>query len=83
MKKLYAFLVLAFTVVAGNAQIVTIPDANFKAKLLSADTTNQIAKDLSDNYFKIDANNDGEIQESEASQVSYLSIFQSNIHDIY
>ena len=83
MKKLYTFLVLAFTVVVGNAQIVSIPDANLKAKLLAADTTNQIAKDLSDNYFKIDANNDGEIQESEASQVSYLSISQSNIHDIY
>ena len=28
-----------------------IPDANFKAKLLQADISNQIAKDLNNNYF--------------------------------
>ncbi len=72
MKKLL-FLLLFITGTI-NAQIVDIPDVNFKAKLLDADANNTIAKDLSGNYFKIDANNDGEIQESEALTVSYINV---------
>lgn len=60
-----------------QAQIVNIPDANFKAKLLSANTTNQIAMNSQFQYFKIDANNDGEIQVSEASEVHLLNINNS------
>ena len=67
---LFFFIIITVS----NAQIVNIPDANFKTKLLQADATNTIAKDLSDNYFKIDANSDGEIQETEALQVSYLNV---------
>ena len=74
MKKFYTFLILAFTVVVSNAQIVSIPDANFKAKLLSSTTSNQVAKNLAGVFFKIDANSDGEIQVSEALQVSYIDI---------
>ncbi len=62
-----------------NAQIVTIPNANFKAKLLAASTSNQIAKNLVGTYFKIDANNNGQIEVSEASQVSYLNVSTSTI----
>ncbi len=66
MKKIY-FLLLAFSFfTTANSQIVNIPDANFKAKLLTANTTNTIAKNLFKNYIKIDVNNDGQIQESEA-----------------
>ncbi|MCB9201801.1 MAG: T9SS type A sorting domain-containing protein [Flavobacteriales bacterium] len=61
------------------SQIVNIPDANFKAKLLEADTTNDIAKDLAGNYTKIDINNDGEIQVIEAENISELNISSSNI----
>ncbi|MCL9805388.1 T9SS type A sorting domain-containing protein [Flavobacterium amniphilum] len=74
MKKIY-FLLLAlslFTTV--NAQIINFPDANFKTKLLASAPNNAIAKDLAGNYFNIDANNDGEIQVSEALNVSYLMI---------
>ncbi len=45
MKKLYALLIVTLIGFVGKAQIVTIPDANFKAKLLS---------------LGIDTNNDGE-----------------------
>ncbi len=62
-----------------NAQIITIPDANFKAKLLQSNQTNVIAKDLNSNYFKIDSNNNGEIELSEALNVSYLDLKDSNI----
>ena len=69
MKKLY-FLLIAFSFfTTANAQIVNIPDANFKAKLSEANTTNSIAS-----YYKIDANNDGEIQESEVLYISRLNL---------
>jgi hypothetical protein len=71
MKTLFSFFLL-FGVLL-QAQVVNIPDPLFKAKLLEADTTNEIAKDLSGNFFKIDANSDGEIQVSEAEMVSYLN----------
>jgi len=72
MKKTLLLLLLLTTFC--NAQIVTIPDAIFKAKLLSADVTTTVAKNLSGAYFKIDANNDGQIQQSEALEVSYLDL---------
>jgi Secretion system C-terminal sorting domain len=77
MKKTYFLLLALCFFTTANAQIVNIPDANFKAKLLEASSSNKTAKDLSGNYFKIDANNDGQIQESEASQVSYLNLNNS------
>jgi Leucine-rich repeat (LRR) protein len=89
MKKIYFLLIALCFFATTKAQIVNIPDANFKARLLEStsipsSTTNgyYVAKDLAGNYFKIDANNDGEIQESEALQVSYLyvsSVFGSKI----
>ena len=73
MKIKFLLLLIVYTSIC-NAQIINIPDANFKIKLLGANTTNLIAKDLSGNYFKIDANNDGEIQQSEANNVSELNL---------
>ncbi len=78
MKKLY-FLLLAFSLfTTTNAQIVNIPDANFKVQLVVANPNNITAKNLSGVFFKIDANNDGQIQESEALNVSYLAVSNSN-----
>lgn len=62
---------------------INIPDANFKAKLLEADTNNTIARDLDNNYVKIDVNNDGEIQETEAANISALLISSSGNSPIY
>lgn len=77
------FLLLALTFFSAvNAQIVNIPDAKFKAKLLEADTTNEIAVKIGGGYTKIDLNGDGEIQESEASQIKYLYISKSNISSL-
>ncbi len=81
MKNLSSFLIIIssfFALGSLNAQIVNIPDANFKAKLLAASSSNTIAKNLASSYFKIDADNDGEIQQSEAEQVSYLNINNVN-----
>lgn len=69
------FIVLSLATGLGlHAQNVSIPDSNFKAKLLSASAANTIAKNLNGVYFSIDSNNDGEIQEAEANQVSELRI---------
>ena len=65
MKKLVYLLLLFAGMV--NAQIVNIPDANFKAKLIS---------------LGIDLNTDGNIQNSEALLVSYLDLYNSNISDL-
>lgn len=81
MKKHYLFLLFFSCFI--NAQIVNIPDANFKAKLVSATSSNYannyVAYVLSPDgtqYFQvaIDTNGDGEIQNSEALIIDYLDV---------
>jgi Leucine-rich repeat (LRR) protein len=79
MKKLYFLITVFCSIGIANAQIINIPDSYFKQKLLEASPTNTIAKDLSGNYFKIDTNNDREIQVSEALNVSYLNVYGSYV----
>ncbi|MFL9836542.1 T9SS type A sorting domain-containing protein [Flavobacterium sp. ST-75] len=81
MKKKLLYLLLLFSGIA-SAQIVNIPDANFKNKLLSANTTNNIAKDINDNSIIIDTNGDYEIQESEALLVASLYLEGSLIDSL-
>ena len=66
-----------------NAQIIPIPNANFKAKLLQADVNNTIAlaNDLAAS-IKIDINNNGEIEQSEALLVYSLNVSNSNISSL-
>lgn len=69
MKTITSTLFLLF-LQFGFAQIVTIPDANFKAKLLAHDPV-------------IDTNSDGEIQVSEAEALDYaLNVAEANISDL-
>lgn len=63
-------------------QIINFPDANFKAKLLSATPTNFIAYNFLNQYVKIDSNNDGEIQYSEALNIKRLNVSNDNILDL-
>ena len=62
MKKLFYILILITGMT--NAQIVNIPDANFKAKLIA---------------LGVDTNGDSEIQFSEALNISILSVDNSGI----
>ncbi|EJL60335.1 DUF7619 domain-containing protein [Flavobacterium sp. CF136] len=91
MKKIYfLFFGLCFFNVL-SAQIVNIPDAKFKAKLLSASSSNRIASNQTPVYNSqtynstvsvynpIDKNGDGEIQVSEASVIKYLDVNSSEI----
>lgn len=78
MKKLYFFLtLLGFS--ALEAQVINFTDANFKAKLLQSDVTNSIAQGNQFNNIKIDANNNGDIEESEANAVFSLDVRNSFI----
>ena len=81
MKKFYFTLVTFLFLAVANAQIVNIPDANFKAKLLAASPGNQIASTQTPDYNgdvlsydAIDTNEDGEIQISEAAAIKYIDI---------
>jgi Leucine-rich repeat (LRR) protein len=65
MKKLLP--ILLFFVTIANGQIVNIPDANFKAKLVA---------------LGIDTNSDGNIQNTEALAVTTLNVYQSSISDL-
>ncbi|WP_312390579.1 T9SS type A sorting domain-containing protein [Chryseobacterium sp.] len=58
------------------SQNLTFTDSKFKALALSSSPSNSIAKDFNGNYIAIDANNDGEIQLSEAQQVKVLTLQQ-------
>lgn len=82
MKKLLLTLTLLLYSLFANAQNINFTDNNLKAKLVAANTSNSIAKNLNGNYFKIDINNDGEIQQNEALQVSYLEVYLSNISSL-
>ena len=72
MKKIVLFLFFITTI--AHSQIVNIPDANFKAKLLSANSTNNIAQISGLGYTNIDTNFDGEIQLSEAALITALNV---------
>lgn len=73
MRKIYLVVSLIMFAVF-QAQIVNIPDPVFKARLLSANTTNGVASNSSNQYMIIDTNGDQEIQVSEALNVSKLFI---------
>ena len=81
MKHTLLILLLMLSVLA-EAQIVNIPDNEFKGYLLFSATTNNIAKDVNGISIKIDANADSEIQQSEALAVYQLKIDNSTIVDL-
>ena len=68
MKHVLLTLTLLFSFFA-SAQIVNIPDANFKNALLNHNPI-------------IDTNGDGEIQVSEAEAVQFIFVSQKNIHNM-
>ena len=82
MKNLYTLSLVLLCAFVGKAQIINIPDAAFKAKLLSASPTNQIAStatpningNVSNSFNSIDTNSDGEIQVSEVIAIKYLDV---------
>ena len=80
MKK--TLLLLLLITCSVNAQIITIPDANLKAKLLSANSSNGVAAGNYEGSIVLDSNNDGEIQVSEALAVRILNVSNASISDL-
>jgi hypothetical protein len=79
MKKIFYILLLITGIM--DAQIVYIPDANFKAKLLSASPTVYVGSTVNPDssatpnvYTTIDVNGNGEIEVSEAQNIIYLKL---------
>ena len=82
MKKIYFLVVaLGFSIIL-KAQVINIPDVNFKAKLLAANSENNIAEDTMGNSVTIDVNNDGKIELNEALAIAKLNVESSGIHDL-
>lgn len=71
---LYLFLLIAGSV---SAQVINIPDANFKARLLNTSANYWYAKDVNGNGIAVDANSNGQIEQSEALQVYELIIYNN------
>ncbi len=68
--------------VSVKAQIINFPDANFKAKLVQASTTNPVALNTALQPMVIDTNGNGEIEIPEALAVYQLSLDNSNITNL-
>lgn len=81
MKNSYFFSAFIFFSINGTSQIINIPDANFKTKLLQANISNNVA---SSSYpintpINIDTNGNGEIEVSEVIVIKALDVSNSNI----
>lgn len=66
MKKLYLMICMMMCAVL-QAQVVNIPDANFKNILLTNSTL--FAININGSHTSIDTNHDGEIQITEAAKI--------------
>lgn len=76
MKRNLLIILLLIASGFAQAQIIDIPDVNFKNALLAP---TDVVHDIDGNDIVLDANNDGEIQVSETTSVEWLSISNFNI----
>ncbi|WP_298144925.1 hypothetical protein, partial [Flavobacterium sp.] len=81
MKQFYLLLAI-FLVNFCTSQVITFTDPVFKSKLLQSATTNSIAKGVNGNNIKIDANNNQQIEASEALAVYQLNVSNSGISNL-
>src|SRR5688572_17664103 len=78
MKQILLFSLLILTA-SVNAQVINIPDANFKNKLL---TDNFCAFTATDNPLIVDADSDGNIEANEVAPIAKLYLPNASIADI-
>ena len=81
MKNIFLIILVCSSYLT-NAQIINIPDTNFKNKLLSANLTNGIALDINFQPLIIDINGDNQIDVNEVINVAILQVFSSSISDL-
>ena len=82
MKKNHLLFALSFLLTSAYSQIVYIPDVQFKNKLLYSTQFVSTATNSSGSYIRVDANQDGQIQQSEANAVYSLNVSNSSIVDV-
>ncbi|MBO9584537.1 MAG: T9SS type A sorting domain-containing protein [Flavobacterium sp.] len=82
MKKLYFLLIALCFFNHLQSQIINFPDPKFKWWLLLTSYGATIASDDNGNYIKIDANNDGEIEMSEISNITSLYLASTDFLSI-
>ena len=80
MRQIYILFLTLFALQTSQAQIVNIPDANFKNALINTNCVDIDGNGLADE--NADTNNDGEIQISEAENIVYLIISGNNINSL-
>lgn len=81
MKKLYAFLFVAFLTSTTHAQIVNISDPVFKNLLVNTNCTDIDGGDYTING-DVDTNDDGEIQLSEALAIKVLELYGQDDYNL-
>jgi hypothetical protein len=74
MRNIYQLLFVLCFGFSGNAQIINIPNGYFKMILTVQSTVYGYAKDVNGQSMIVDANNDGEIEVSEAEAVYSLYV---------
>ncbi len=74
------FFSVLFCIQSIHAQIIEIPDANFKNALVNTNCVSLVPGSTTDS--NADTNNDGEIQVSEAEAVFSIAIYHSNINSM-
>lgn len=79
MKKSYLLVLTLLFGLMGQAQIITIPDPNFKNALVN---TNCVGDSSNQYLTDVDTNDDGEIQIEEALAVTKLRVNNQNITDL-
>src|SRR5687768_2047134 len=82
MKKFLLSVVFLFCAMGMQGQDIVFASPQLKAKLLTSSTTTYVARSTSGSLMKIDANNDGEIQQSEALAVGMLYLDDTAIFDL-
>lgn len=82
MLKTYYSIIGLLLFTSLNGQIISIPDSNFKSKLLASDSFNHFAEDISGNSIQIDSNNNGEIEVSEALNVYALNVSNNSLPNL-
>ncbi|MRX69884.1 conserved repeat domain-containing protein/Por secretion system C-terminal sorting domain-containing protein [Flavobacterium resistens] len=84
MKKNYFLLLVFFVFLHVNSQSIVFPNDFLRQKLLQAQSYSPylIAKNQAGIFFKVDSNNDGEIDINEAKEVSHLDLSSYGFNDL-
>ncbi len=89
MKKyIISFCLFVVAVFCAKAQIINIPDANFKNKLVNGGsncdfaTSYSYSTGISNEILVVDTNHNGEIEQSEALAIEFMNVVFSSISDV-